>query len=316
MKVVNQESKIICGLSPMEHVELVGRICYKSEDKIKDGSAAKFVKMLYDHKHHAMLEHYRFIMQVSPVIYELLGSIKHEYFEMTNTEYNGKQRMVISFSARGLINIVEDSDCAHHGILPMAVAGMRDELIGHIVKSFGCYELFGWSRDKVNLLSTGVEFIANSPNTMNKTEWKHHGWKTIHFITDRGVSHELVRHRPCSFAQESTRYCNYGLDKFGKEITVVDQGFVGYELVAWREACSVSERIYFELLDCGATPQMARAVLPTCVKTEIVTTATISEWEHVMNLRYHGTTGAPHPMIKELVQPLEENGVFDYETED
>lgn len=311
MKIVKQDLNIIGGLSPIEHIEKIGRICYKSEDKIADGTASKFISMLYNNGHHAMLEHYRFIMEVSPIIYGCISSVKHDYIQMTNSEYNGRQRFVISFSARGISNIVENSNCQDYGVLPMTLAGIRDELIGHIVKAYGCYELFGWDVNRTIMLSTGIEFIPNTPNAMSRSEWEHHGWKSVHFITDRGISHEIVRHRLCSFAQESTRYCNYGIDKFGKEITVIDQGFSGYDNNCWREAVACAESMYFELLSTGVKPQMARSVLPTCLKTEIVVTANIEEWNHIMNLRYYGTTGTPHPMIKKLVEPLE--GVFNYD---
>ena len=314
MKVVKQSASVIKGLSPMEHIERIGRICYKSEDKIAEGTAAKFVNAMYTSKHHAMLEHYRFIMEVSPVIYELLERVKHEYFEMTNTEYGGRQRFVISFSARGLINLVEDSDCVHHGVMPMAVAGVRDELIAHIIKMYNCHELFGWDKDKTIMLSTGAEFIANSPNVMNKTEWEHHGWRSIHCITDRGISHELVRHRVCSFAQESTRYCNYDKDKFGREITVIDQGFEegSPEYHLWDAVCMMSEVYYASMIKSGVKPEMARSILPSCLKTEIIVTANIKEWNHIIDLRVYEITGKAHPLIKELLTPLVEYGVFDY----
>lgn len=309
MKIVEQTANVISGLPPMEHIEKIGRICYKSEDSITDGTAPKFISMLYNNKHHAMLEHYRFIMEVSPVIYEPLSQLDLKHFELT-----ADGRYVISFNARSLINMVEDSHCADYGLLPMAVSGIRDELVGHICKAYECYELFGKSKNDQILLSTGVSFIPNSPNAMSEREWKRHGWKSVHFVTDRGISHEIVRHREeTSFAQESTRYCNYGLDKFGKEITVVDQGFIDDEHNTWDVACRTAEAGYYKLLDAGVKPQMARSVLPTCLKTEIVVTAPIYEWDHIVNLRYHGTTGAPHPMIRELMKPLVEEGVFDYE---
>lgn len=309
MKILNQKSEIISGLPPMEHIEKVGRICYKSEDKITTDSATKFVKGLFDRKHHAMLEHYRFIMEVSPMIYEPLSQLKLAHFELTSDN-----RFVISFNARSLINMVEDSHCEDYGILPMAVSGIRDELIGHICRAYDCYELFGADRNKTILLSTGVDFIPNSPNAMSPHEWNRHGWRSIHFITERGVTHELVRHREeTSFAQESTRYCNYGKDKFGGEITVIDQGFNAHEYSLWHYACSRAEEAYIGMINHGVSPQMARSVLPTCLKTEIVVTAPIYEWNHIMNLRFHGVTGAPHPMIKELMRPLVEGRVFDYE---
>ena len=309
MKVVKQGLEVINGLRPMEHIEKIGRICYKSESKITEDSAARFVKMLFENKHHAMLEHYRFILQVSPVIYEPLTALNLRHFEFSFDN----ERCLISFSARALLNMVEDSHCADYGFLPMAVSGIRDELIGHICKAFDCYELFGKSRDEQIILSTGVEFIPNSPNNMSEKEWNRHGWKSISFVTDRGISHELVRHREeTAFAQESTRYCNYKADKFGNEITVIDQGFDGEAYEIWKYIGECCERSYFEMLSAGLAPQMARSVLPTCLKTEIVITAPIYEWKHIMNLRYHGTTGKPHPMVKELVTPLVEKGVFEY----
>lgn len=316
MKIIEQSLNIINGLSPMEHIERIGRICYKSEDKIEAGiTAPKFISALFNSKHHAMLEHYRFIMQVSPVIYEPLSKLNLRHFEFTNDG-----RFLISFNARSLINMVEDSHCADYGYLPMSVSGLRDELIGHICRSYGCYELFGRLKGDQILLSTGVDFIPNSPDAMSEKEWRRHGWKSVHFITDRGISHELVRHREeTSFAQESTRYCNYGANKFGREITVVDQFDRHTEYNSWSHwynACEKSEDEYFNLLDMGVKPQMARSVLPTCLKTEIVITAPIYEWEHIMNLRYYGTTGAPHPMIQKLVAPLAEERVFEYEKED
>lgn len=305
MKIVAQQSLQITGLSPMEHIEKIGRICYKSEDKIADGTAAKFVAKLFASKHHAMLEHYRFIMQVSPAIYEPISDINLRHFEYTFDN----DRYLISCSARSLINMVEDSHCEDYGYLPMAISGIRDELIGHICKAYGCYELFGktWS-DQV-ILSTSVKFIPNSPEFMSKKEWNRHGWKSVHFITDRGISHEIVRHREeTSFAQESTRYCCYG-----DEITVIDQGFQDLRWVVWESAMRDAEQAYLELLRYDVKPQMARSVLPTCLKTEIVVTAPVYEWNHILNLRFYGTTGAPHPMIKELMRPIAEEGWVSYE---
>ena len=202
---------------------------------------------------------------------------------------------------RALTNIVEDSHAADFGVLPMAIASIRDELIVHITRKYDCHELFGWNRNDIHMLSTGVEFIDNNPNAMSDDEWMIHGWMSGHMITDRGISHEIVRHREeTSFAQESTRYCNYGNNKFGNEITVIDQGFEDHIRSKWGCAMMYSEEMYFGLLKCGLTPQMARSVLPTCLKTEIVMTAPMYEWKHFFDLRMQGTTGAPHPMIQDL----------------
>lgn len=134
-----------------------------------------------------------------------------------------------------------------------------------------------------------------------------HASLTVRFIVDRGVSHELVRHRLASFAQESTRYCNYAKDQFGSEITVIEpcfwrEGSPSYDV--WKKACEACEKAYFDLLEIGDMPQMARDVLPTSTKTEVVMTANIREWRHFFKLRALGTTGAPHPQMREVALPL------------
>ena len=302
MKVIGQSGKLMIPESPMKHIEKIGRICYKSEDKITDGTDRKFVRMLLNNNHRAMIEHYRFIMEVSPMIWEPLEVIKHDHIQMTHSEFKGRDRFVISFNARALMELPDKCDCHHHGVIKMAIKGLVDELTSHIVRKYDCYELFGLDRNEpLPLLSTGVEFIDNSYEAMSDEEWLHHGWFSAHMITDRGITHEIVRHREeTSFAQESTRYCNYGLDKFGSEITVIGQGFCGEVEKYWRESVACAESMYFELLECGIKPQMARSVLPTCLKTEIVMTAPIFEWNHFFNLRMRGTTGAPHPMVQAL----------------
>ena len=127
---------------------------------------------------------------------------------------------------------------------------------------------------------------------------------SVKYTCDRGVSHELVRHRLCSWAQESSRYCNYSKDKFGNEITVIEPLFFNknegsYDI--WKHSCETAEKAYFELLDIGAKPEEARSVLPNSLKTEIVMTANIREWRHFFKLR---TDKAAHPQIRELARPL------------
>ena len=306
MKIVNQSGKLMIPESPMKHIEKIGRICYKSEDKVADDTDKKFVKMLFNNKHHAMLEHYRFIMEVSPMIYKPLEKIKHDHIQMTHDEFNGVDRFVISFNARALMELPDNCDSNHHGILRNSIKGVVDELITHIVRKYDCHELFGLDRnEQLPLLSTGVNFIENSFYKMSDEEWLHHGWFSAHFITDRGITHEIVRHREeTSFAQESTRYCNYSLDKFDSEITVIGQGLCGESESYWRESIACAESMYFELLKNGIKPQIARSVLPTCLKTELVMTAPIFEWSHFFDLRMIGTTGAPHPMIQSLSKEL------------
>lgn len=127
---------------------------------------------------------------------------------------------------------------------------------------------------------------------------------TVRFICDRGVSHEIVRHRLASYCQESTRYCNYGNDQFNSEITVIEPLYLEQytdAYSAWQEACEIAERAYFKLLDWGCTPQEARAVLPNSLKTEVVMTANLREWRHFFKLR---CAPAAHPQMREIAIPL------------
>lgn len=127
---------------------------------------------------------------------------------------------------------------------------------------------------------------------------------TVRIVCDRGVSHELVRHRLCSFSQESTRYANYAHDKFGNSITVIRPFFwaeddARYQL--WLSAMQACESAYLALVQAGASAQEARSVLPNSLKTEVVTTANLREWRHIFKLR---CDKAAHPQMREIMLPL------------
>jgi thymidylate synthase (FAD) len=133
---------------------------------------------------------------------------------------------------------------------------------------------------------------------------------TVKFIVDRGISHEIVRHRMASYAQESTRYCSYDKDKFGNEITVIKpieiekysiHDIYTKEYIEWHNSCKAAEDSYFYLLNHGVKPQSARSVLPTCLKTEIVMTANLRELRHFLKLR---TDKAAHPDIQHVSKML------------
>ena len=127
---------------------------------------------------------------------------------------------------------------------------------------------------------------------------------TVRFVCDRGVSHEIVRHRIASFSQESTRYCNYSNDRFGSELTFIKPCFFKEAKGAycsWYNTMDFAECAYFDMLEDGCTPQEARSVLPNSTKTEVVMTANLREWRHFLKLR---TAKAAHPQMRELTVPL------------
>lgn len=144
-----------------------------------------------------------------------------------------------------------------------------------------------------------------------------HAFMTVRFVVDRGISHELVRHRMSSFAQESTRYCNYASGRFDGGVAFIDPSGAwtleqanGRDLDiceamrVWTDSCAKAESMYEELLDLGANAQMARTVLPTSLKTEVVITANLREWRHILSLRAAETTGPVHPQMLQVMVPL------------
>lgn len=125
---------------------------------------------------------------------------------------------------------------------------------------------------------------------------------TIKIICDRGVTHEIVRHRIASYSQESTRYCNYAKDKFGNEITVIkpcfwDENEDAQVFDLWLNAMLFAERTYMKMIELGVTPEKARSVLPNSLKTEIVVTMNLREWRHFLKLR---TSKRAHPQMREI----------------
>ncbi len=123
---------------------------------------------------------------------------------------------------------------------------------------------------------------------------------TVKFICDRGVTHEIVRHRIASYSQESTRYCNYSKDKFGNELTFIRPCFWAddsEEYAVWKQAMEEIEKSYVKLISLGAKPEEARSILPNSLKTEIVCTMNLREWRHFFRLR---TAERAHPQIREI----------------
>ena len=150
---------------------------------------------------------------------------------------------------------------------------------------------------------TGEVFIRRLIKNGHEAMIEHHV-ETVKFIIDRGIANELVRHRIASFAQESTRYCRYTDDKFGNQITVVDpsahfKNIGSYDI--WKEAMKKAEETYNLLISMGESPQMARSVLPTSLKTELVVTANLREWRTIFKLR---GAQAAHPQMREVIIPL------------
>lgn len=193
-------------------------------------------------------------------------------------------------------------NASHEVILPYRDWKTAHDTILRMIEKAGrtCYK----SEDKITPESAS-KFVRNIIKHGHEAMLEHASL-TVRFIVDRGVSHELVRHRVASFAQESTRYCNYSQDKFGNEITVVRPLWLkdGLAKYLWETACENAEESYFSLLAEGWTPEEARTVLPNSLKTEVVMTANMREWRHFFRLRALGETGKPHPQMAEVALSL------------
>lgn len=294
-------------ITPEKHIEKVGRTCYKSEDKITDDSAAKFVSGLIKRGHEAMIEHFSLIFKTNEFTYEEMSEdyemLMHNididlteplrpYLRFTDQQMSdGEQRCIVSANMRAWRCFV--GACVEgYGFIPQYLHG--------IVR---CYSLFFPEfQEYVPHIIQNDKLIPIAVSELTENERWVHQDITVKFTCDRGVSHEIVRHRVASFAQESTRYCNYGLDKFGNEITVIrpswcKEGSLVYDI--WRHGCQENEDTYFAMMHENATPQEARSVLPNSLKTEVIVTMNLANWDHFFKLR---CAKDAHPDIQEVAK--------------
>lgn len=279
----------------LQHIERCGRTCYKSEDKITEDSAEKFVNMLVNRGHTAMVEH--------GTVYLTLGMPdRWAYFKYCTNKYSE----AISEAEKGT-------------------------WVGYVTTNYRVLLQNDWLDD--------LQYLTEPTKHIRRV--------TVKFVCDRGVSHEFVRHRVFSFAQESTRYCNYSKDKFGKECTFIIPSWLSDSITreghyTWHCWCGLdtygpgkdcfaseeeyenrkgtdfdahspegffiaelqsAEFTYFKLLEQGWIAQQARAVLPNSLKTELIMTGTIEQWEGFFKLR---DAKDAHPQARELAQPLHE----------
>mgnify|MGYP000847711004 CR=1 FL=1 len=192
-----------------------------------------------------------------------------------------------------------------------------EKILRHIEKAARtCYKTEGKAGD----IEKTKKFVRMLVKNGHHSTLEHYSI-SVRFIVDRGVTHELVRHRLCAYSQESTRYCNYSDDQFGNNVTYIIPPWVdipegeyyfnepsNIQVIEsdylWFEACLESEEFYNSLLKTGWSPQQARAVLPNSLKTEIVTTANLREWRHIFGMRAVGIAGKPHPQMLEIMVPL------------
>ena len=311
------------GLTPYQFIEKIGRTCYKSEDKITQDSAVKFVQELCNRQHYAMIEHHWVHIMYTGVTGEFIKALdvfarhycftKGESYDLTKyMEITFAGNVFISAPLRVFFELIRD------GVMDLntdPIPSLIDEMLSAVTNqypeifpikmSYRITRYFKVMDEEIFCRNLYEDMASYYDEKQIDKELMKHITHTAKFVCDRGVSHELVRHRNCAFAQESTRYCNYSKDKFSNEITVIEPFFwKDRKMYArWWFSAANAESSYFALLLMGATPQEARSVLPNSLKTEIIVTANEKEWQHIVDLRAKGTTGAPHPQMKEIMYP-------------
>lgn len=310
MNIINPSVYLVDEPNIFKKVELIGRTCYKSEDKITSDSSMKFIDGLVKRQHFAMLEHgvVHFVLNGEfddsellklfpmysvfdrlPNTYEsddilVTLSLTHIYKELTKPVDNSIGQIIYTHLYSTLVSRYNNEE-------------NTDESKNNSIK----FQLFNHSEEvEITLLSDDelIEMFEGNSDLLSR-----HLYFTFKFVCDRGVSHELVRHR-CSVAQESTRYCNYSKSKFGGEVCfILPSTFNSWKPSAQNRfilACMESERNYLDAIEEGLTPQQARSMLINSLKTEVVLTMPTWQWQHFFNLRSVGTTGLPHPDMKQV----------------
>jgi len=278
----------------MKHIERCGRVCYKSEDRIEEGSAEKFIAGIIARGHESVLEHGSFVLK--PPNYAANQAI--------NNLIDCLSRKGHRIFLRRTRNFISGNVRAWRDFFKYTHAEFID--LPHYLKDFvkSCPALFpeyqNGSFEPWPYRAEGQFQVV--PRTALKSEQDilTHYDQTLLFTCDRGVSHEFVRHRTLSPSQESTRYCNYSKGKFGAELTFIMPCFWKKDTahyMVWEEQLLLNEASYMELLKMGKTPQEARSILPNSLKTELVLTGVQKDWQHFLNLR---CAKSAHPQAREV----------------
>jgi thymidylate synthase (FAD) len=297
MRVIPASYEILDNLdreSLAVRIELCGRICYKSEDKIDQDSALPFVSKMAEHGHNSVLEMGVVTLQVEcaddhPITELFL--IQPRYLQIDREE----NRLLVTGSVRAFRELLKfHPECAIVDAMCSYLNKHHPYFFSTLLPENGFNNNGSISVRKVEL----VEVDQFPPDKMAR-----HRYIAVKFIVNRAVTHEIVRHRPCSFLQESQRYCRYSDDKFGSEITFIKPMFFADnspEYKIWQECMVHSEQMYLQLLKTS-TPQAARTVLPNSCKTELIVYANLVEWQHIIKLR---SSKAAEPSMREVIIPL------------
>lgn len=277
-------------------IEKAARTCYKTEDRITEDSAEKMVRSLRQRQHYAMLEHGDYIFTFTDYhLYDIVVTALRRLMEDTGNVpllafTNIDERPIISGNIRAWRELIASGSAAAYYFTGLIDPIYTEDLIP--------------PEDRCE--DSRVRQLRYA-DLVGEVERRTHLRQTVRFVVDRGVSHEFVRHRVMSFAQESTRWCNYSGDKFGREISVIEPSYLQPETEAynlWKRQCMSAEVGYFTEMNIGLLPEEARALLVNSTKTELVMTGTLGQWDHFFDMRARQTTGKAHPQAAEVAIPL------------
>jgi thymidylate synthase (FAD) len=278
-----------------ERIEACGRICYKSEGKIGINTAEPFIKNILKHGHNSVAEMGVATLRVSFDSESLAHKFLATQPKYMQIDRPGKGEMLITGSIRGYRELFKGQPTDKLIKAMVGYLGNRQSLFFEDL-----IPRHGW------MPQTGVEIEKLPLTEVDKLPYEllaKHRFLGVKFITNRAVTHEIVRHRPCSFLQESQRYCRYSEDKFANQVTFIKPLFFAEESEEyrlWAQVMAETEKLYLKLLETSS-PQAARTVLPNSCKTEIIVYCNLMEWMHILRLR---TTPQAEPSMREVTIPL------------
>jgi thymidylate synthase (FAD) len=298
MKVIYPSAEILEDLdrqSPSLRIEACGRICYKSEDKITEKSAEPFIRSIIKHGHNSVLEMAVVTLKVTVDAENITTQFINTLPRFLQIDRPEKKVLLITGSIRAFRELY----LSHHTVkLVKAIAGFlahREPLLfSDLAAKRGWVPQAGVLVEKMDLAAVDglpVDLLVK------------HRYLAVKFVVNRAVTHEIVRHRPVSYLQESQRYCRYSESKFGSEVSFIKPLFFeekSEEYRLWLQAMTETEKIYLKLLETSS-PQAARTVLPNSCKTELIAFANLIEWLHIFKLR---TATAAEPSMREVMTPL------------
>lgn len=276
-------------------IEACGRICYKSEDKIEVGSTEPFIEKILKHGHNSVAEMAVITIKIEVDSEKMVAQFFNCQPKFFQVDHPAKKELLLTGSVRAYRELYKE-----HGNVKLikAITGYLAQkyplFFKDIIPKRGVSPQSGAIIQKVSLEEVdgfSIDFLAK------------HRYVGVKFYTNRAVTHEIVRHRPCSYLQESQRYCRYSEDKFNSQVTFIkpmfyEEGTDEYKL--WMTAMEDTEKTYLKLLETSS-PQAARTVLPNSCKTEIIVYCNLLEWLHIFRLR---TTPAAEPSMREVMIPL------------